>query len=109
MEIDSTRIILKLPQSLEEKYKDLCDKPYFIERLEKKDSIVWYGYNVNWVFKDGQWYEMDTPCEEPEYEKLYQRLIRKKKTHNFDVRFSLSVVGLLLVYAFYSYVKYLFQ
>lgn len=117
MVIEITTTTLKLPQSLEDGCKDLCDKPYSINRVDVGHRVTWCGEKTVWYLIDGKWYkrrfeqnaEDKVPCEEPEYEQLYQRILRKKKTENFDVKFSLSIVGLLLVYAFSSWINFLFQ
>lgn len=64
---------------------------YFISRQEffannkynDKYTIIWYGYNTNWKFEDGEWSmllswnEGFKPCEEPVYEKMRRELHEK--------------------------------
>lgn len=70
--------ILELPETLEKEARNICGKPYRIERMEREGEIVWYGYNTNWKFTDEKWHNLVgtefVECEEPEYEKIYQDL-----------------------------------
>lgn len=83
MKIISKSITLELHETLETgTAKIMCDKPYRIERVEKDNTIVWYGYNTNWLFDYENWYKLDgnkfIKCDIPEYEKLFQELNIKK-------------------------------
>jgi hypothetical protein len=76
--IISISSILELPETLESEAKDICGKPYRIQRIERQGEIVWCGYNTNWKFTNGKWHELISidfvECETPEYEKIYQEL-----------------------------------
>ncbi len=80
MKIVKKSVLLELPETLEEgNAKIMCDKPYIIQRNESNNEITWYGYNTNWNKKNNQWYMLIgsdfVPCDIPEYEKMYLKLI----------------------------------
>lgn len=77
MKVIKQSTLVEFPKTLEEGFaKDVCDKPYIIERIEYDGMIIWYGYNTNWKYHYDQWYKLVdmefVPCEIPEYERLYQ-------------------------------------
>jgi len=86
--------ILELDETLEtsSSSKLFCDKPYHIERKEEDGEIVWFGYSVNWIYTDNQWFVLCdtqwTPCDVPEYERMYQAIdikkMRKLKLNNIE-------------------------
>lgn len=53
--------------------------PYFVQRLEYPDKIVWLGLNTNWKYEHQKWYKLTgskfVECDIPEYEVEYLRLI----------------------------------
>ena len=77
-------IWLELPKTLEKgiAQKSCSRSPYYIERVEDKSGVVWYGYNTNWKkdFNSEQWHYLEggefVPCSIPEYEILYREAIR---------------------------------
>lgn len=79
MKIIKKTYILELPETLEDDAKNLCDKPYFIERLEKNGEIIWFGYKTNWKNINNQWYKLDKnnkfiKTTIPEYEIKFQNI-----------------------------------
>lgn len=81
MKISKTSIFVELPETLEEgSAKTMCEKPYYIERVEHNKEIIWFGYNTNWKcnMTTGKWYQLIgqgfVECYEPHYEKLFQKL-----------------------------------
>ena len=82
MKIIKKTYILELPETLEDDVKHLCDKPYFIERLEKNGEIIWFGYKTNWKNINNQWYKLDKnnkfiKTTIPEYEIKFQNIKEK--------------------------------
>ncbi len=79
MKIVKKSVWLELPETLEDcSAKIMCDKPYVIERTETDNGVVWFGYNTNWKKIGEQWYILHNdfvPCEIPEYEKMYLKLM----------------------------------
>lgn len=77
--IIQNNIILKLKNSLE--YGENIS-PYFIERKEEDNIVVWYGINTNWKFENNKWYKLENnefvECKKPEYEYLYEQLYINK-------------------------------
>jgi len=74
-------IVLELPKTLEKgTAQRVCPKPYYIERVEDKSGVTWYGYDRNWTkdFGSDQWHCLEggefVPCSIPEYEILYLSL-----------------------------------
>lgn len=74
--IHEKKTVLKLSEFYEKSVG--VSSPYYVSRLEKNSGeIVWFGLETNWRFFDGQWYVLKhmewEPCEEPEYEKIYEQ------------------------------------
>ena len=79
MKIHKTNTWLELKDLYEDsKY---IDKPYYVERLEKDEEIVWFGLETNWKTINGIWYILNFPNWEksniPKYEEIYLELLNK--------------------------------
>jgi hypothetical protein len=83
MKIIKTTYVLELQETLEDDVKYLCDKPYFIERLEKDGEIIWFGYKTNWRNINNQWFKLEKnkfiKTTIPEYEIRFQNILKNIK------------------------------
>lgn len=80
--IKEVRTVLHLSKSYEE---GVDIRPYEIERIDEGRYITWYGQNTNWQFDkatNNPWTKLIDGgfefCDEPVYEKIYNRLKNEK-------------------------------
>lgn len=82
MKIINDTNIIELEVTKEIKGDIFYSLPFVAERKETSEQIIWYGYSSNWIYskKDTHWQnDIGQLTDEPEYEKIYRNLIKKKK------------------------------
>ncbi|MEX0595851.1 MAG: hypothetical protein WD512_05055 [Candidatus Paceibacterota bacterium] len=83
MELIKVSKIYEFRAPLAEPHVNYQGNKYFIERVESKGKVVWYGIQKNWVKEPNEsaWKEVFgkevKECEEPIYEKLIRGLEAK--------------------------------
>jgi len=76
MKIVKQSIWLELDEFYEKTLTFIVSIPYYIERLEEDNEIIWFGLETNWKKNSDIWYILDKgdwlECNIPHYEKSYQ-------------------------------------